>query len=350
MSDHKPDLQNEEVDLGQLFNAIGKLFEKFFVFMAKIFKGLFEIIIYSLKPIVNNFKLISIAVFGAAILGFIAEKFEAPVYESDMLVKPYFDSKYQLKNNVDYFNALISEGNIEELTSIFEIDSSKAVTLVEFQMEIGPETPNDLFLEYDAYLKSIDSSLASEVTYKDFVDNRDLLAANLFSIKAIAKQNNVFKGLEKGFSKTFENDYSRRLREKRDDTIKLRRASLERQLQEVQKLQQVYVKLIEKEADNPEVSIGAEGMFPLQQTKRETKEYDLLQRELQLRGQINALDEKLVKEDVYFDILTSFEEVGSVSGGLVRSNMVVFPLIVFGVMLLSFIFVKCFVFIKNYGE
>ena len=51
------DPNNEEVDLGQLFNAIGRLFDKFFAFLGKLLKGLLEIVIYSLKPIVNNFNI-----------------------------------------------------------------------------------------------------------------------------------------------------------------------------------------------------------------------------------------------------------------------------------------------------
>ena len=60
--------QNEEVDLGQLFNAIGKLFEKLIAFIGKIFKALFSTVIYALKPIVNHFKVIAIVVMVAAIL------------------------------------------------------------------------------------------------------------------------------------------------------------------------------------------------------------------------------------------------------------------------------------------
>ena len=59
-----------------------------------------------------------------------------------MVVRPYFDSKYQLVNNINYFNALISEGNLSELSSkIFEIDSVGGQKKLQgFNMEIGPET------------------------------------------------------------------------------------------------------------------------------------------------------------------------------------------------------------------
>ena len=342
--------QNEEVDLGQLFNAIGRLFESLFTFIGKLFRGIFKILIYSLKPLVNNFKIIFTVILFFAVVGFVAEKFKAPVYESDMLVRPYFDSKYQLANNVNYFNALIGEQNLSELSTIFEIDSLRAKELLGFEMKIGPETPNDLLKEYDAYLKSIDSTLAVEVNYEEFIENRDVLAANVFSIVAKAKTNDVFVSLEKGFRKTFENEYSKRLREKRDDTIKLRRDSYVKQLEEIKRLQEVYVKVIEAESANPGVSIGTEGMFPLQQSKRETKEYDLLQKDFQLRTAISRLDEILVKEDVYFDILAGFEEVGARTSSLKQRYSLIFPGTAFAIMILAFVLIKVFNFIKEYDS
>jgi hypothetical protein len=347
-ANHPKNSDNEEIDLGQLFNAIGRLFEKLWLFIVNIFRGLFSALIHALKPIVENFKVISIVVLGSAIIGFIAEKFTTPLYESDMLVQPHFGSKYQLANNIDYFNALIGEQNLQELSRIFEIDSTDAEALVSFKMEIGPETENDLLVQYNDYIKSIDSTLAAEVTYEQFIENRDILNASIFSITASAKKNNIFVNLQKGFTKTFENDYSRRLREKRDDTIRLRKASLERQLKQIEGLQEVYVKVIQKEAENPEVQIGTDGMFPLQQTKRKTNEYELLERELSIRSAINALDEKLVKEDTYYEILSGFEEVGSKAKPIGNKYSLVFPLFVFVLMAVIFLSKKAFYFIKNY--
>jgi hypothetical protein len=347
-ANHPKNSDNEEIDLGQLFNAIGRLFEKLFLFIKGLFTGLFSIIIYALKPVINNFKLISIVLFLAAIIGFTAEKLLPPVYESDMLVQPYFGSKYQLANNVEYFNSLIGEQNAKELSRIFEIDTTDAKALVGFTMEIGPETDNDLLVQYNDYIKSIDSTLAAEVTYEQFIENRDILNAEIFSITATAKKNDIFINLEKGFTKTFENDYSRKLREKRDDTIKLRRASLERQLKQIESLQQVYVQVIQKEAENPEVQIGTDGMFPLQQTKRKTNEYELLERELNIRAAINALDEQLVKEDSYYEILAGFEEVGKKSKTFDKRYSLLFPLIVFSLITIVYFSKKAFYFIKNY--
>ncbi|MBT8376412.1 MAG: hypothetical protein KJO22_06055, partial [Bacteroidia bacterium] len=113
---------NEEVELGQLFNAIGKVFENLFKLIGKLFKLIFEFIISALKPIVQNIKLIVVSVTAAAVIGFAIDKFSPTIYSSDMLVQPYFQSKYKLANNVDYFNALIAAQNYSELSRIFDID------------------------------------------------------------------------------------------------------------------------------------------------------------------------------------------------------------------------------------
>ena len=45
---------NEEVDLGQLFDAIGKLFERLYNFIVSIFEFIFRIIILGSKAVIDN--------------------------------------------------------------------------------------------------------------------------------------------------------------------------------------------------------------------------------------------------------------------------------------------------------
>ena len=339
---------NEEVELGQLFNAIGKIFENFFKFIAKIFVGLFNGLILVLKPIVQNFKMIVIAVVAAALLGFGLEKISDPVYSSDMLVQPFFQSKYKLKNNVDYYNALIAAKNLSELSQIFEIDTVSAEKLVKFEMKIGPETPNDLLKEYDEYLKSIDTTLADEVSYDQYVDNRDILSGEIFSITAKSRENNIFLSLENGFRKTFENEYSKKLKKVRDSTIIIRKAALNVELSRLDSLQRIYFGILKEESESNKVSIGFEGMFPLQQERIPTREYELFQEEIKVRQALNDLDRELIEESVYYDVLSGFEEVGNEDKDIWNKYSLILPAMVFIVMVLVFIFYKAFNFIKEY--
>lgn len=339
---------NEEIDLGQLFNAIGRLFEKFFNFIAGIFKGLFKLLILALKPFVENIKLISAVILIFAIIGFFLERAQTPVYYSEMLVQPHFESKYKLSNNINYFNALIKSQKIKELAKIFEIDSAQAASLINFELTAGPETSNTILLEYNDYIKTIDTSLTSVVSFEDYAENRDILSGAIFAVKARSKDNNIFPRLEKGFAKTFENPYSKKLKKVRDSTIQIKKESFNKELERLDSLQRIYLELKKSEAENGAFKLGNEGAFPMQLERTETREYDLFQEELKVRRAIRALDEELIKESVFYDIIAGFEEEGSLDTGLLKNRMVLLPLTALGLMIISFLFYNIFIFIKNY--
>ena len=349
MGEKKPEnSQNEEVDLGQLFNAIGRLFEKLFAFIGSLFKGLFKALIYALKPVVNNFKLIAIVVMAAGALGFVYDTFKDTVYYSDMLVKPYFDSKYQLANNIDYFNALINSENTSELSRIFDIDTLDAQDLISFEIEVGPETQNDLLIEYDEYISSIDSTLANDVTFEDYVLNRDILAGAIFSIKAKAYKADIFQSLENGFIRTFENEYSKKLKKLRDSSLLVKKMGHERELRKIDSLQKTYLEIIKFESENGSSNISPNSFLPIMQEKTKTREYDLFQEELRIREKLRALDEALIEESDYFDILSGFEDVGTKETAIGENYTFVFPLLSLALLAGIYILLSIFKFIKNY--
>ena len=349
MSEKLPqESQNEEVDLGQLFNAIGKLFEKLFAFIVSIFKGIFSAIVYTIKPLVDNFKLVAILVVIAAVSGFIYEKTKKPVYFSSMTVKPNFDSKYQLASNIDYFNSLIGLDNHEELSNIFEIDTSLSKELVRFELEAGPETQNDLFIEYDKYVKSIDTSLVDELNYVDYVKNRDLFSGSLFTINAKSYKNDIFLKLQEGFRKTFENDFSKYKKQIRDTTVYIDRLSLTTELSRLDSIQKTYLEAIKNESENPNLSLGVTSALPLQEEKSATKEYELFLKEIEIRRTLNYLNKSIAEENTYFDVLSSFDRIGSEDRSIKRRYSILFPMLVIILFVISFLFVKAFKFIKNY--
>jgi hypothetical protein len=340
--------QNEEVDLGQLFNAIGKLFERLFNFIGSIFKGIFSAIIYAIKPLVDNFKLVAIALVITAVLGYIFEKAKKPVYYSDMVVKPYFDSKYQLSNNIHYFNSLIGSGNLTELSNIFEIDTTKAKELVSFDLETGPQTQNDLFIEYDEYVMSVDTSLVDELSYKEYINNRELLSGSLFAIKAKSYKRDIFSSLQEGFRKTFENDFSKHQKKVRDTTAFIEQVSLKMQLSRLDSIQKTYLEVLKNESENRKLSIGIEGMLPIQEGKTATKEYELFLKEQEIRRQLNRLNQEIAEKNTYFDVLSGFDKIGSKANTIKERYSILFPVLALAFMFFAFLAIKAFKFIKTY--
>jgi hypothetical protein len=340
--------QNEEVDLGQLFNAIGKLFNRLFEFIGKILKGIFSAIIYLIKPFVVNFKLVLVVVLGAAILGFVYEKLEKPIYTSDMIVKPYFDSKYQLSNNIDYFNELINSERLDVLADIFEIDTVEAKSLKRFDLKQGPESPNKLFQEYDEYIQSVDTSLVDSLTYEQYVENRDLFSGDVYTIIAKSYRKDIFPKLEPGLRKTFINELSEKIKARRDTISDIEIQSLEQQLKRLDTIQKTYLEVLRNESERSKLSIDFGSSLPLQESKTETKEYEVLLKELEIRQALKNLKTTLAEESTYYDVLSNFDGIGSKEVTFKQNFTLLLPVLALVGLFFAFFGIKVFNFIKNY--
>ena len=349
MSDKLPQQpQSEEVDLGQLFNAIGRLFEKLFAFIGKIFKGIFAAIIFTIKPLVDNFKIVAAAILIAGILGFILQKTKDPVYYSEMVVKPHFGSKYQLANNIDYFNALIASKSTDELSKIFAIEKTDAGQLIQFDLNPGPETQNDLFLEYDEYITAVDTSIVDELSYAEFLNNRDLMSHRLFSVKARALKSDIFIDLHEGFRKTFENDYAKHEKRVRDTMAIIERQILLKQLERLDNIQKTYLEVKINESEKNKLALNLGNALPMQEEKTETKEYELFQKEQEVGKKLSELEQNIAEENTYFDVLSGFDKIGTRDKSIGQRFVILFPLLTIIAFYLFFIGVKVFNFIKTY--
>jgi len=343
--------QSEEIDLVKLFNLIGNLFERLYNFIGSIVSSLFSILIYALKAIVENFKILAIAIVVAAAIGYGLEKTQSPVYKSHMLVRPYFESKFQLVTNINYYNALIEDQDYEELSNLFQIDREASVSLVEFTVQPGPETENERILQYDQFIRAIDSVRAQDISYKDFLANRSVYSGEFFEIAVRAKKKDVFRALEEGINSTFSNEYSVKKMKKRDSLISLNKARILRNLKEVDSLKSMYISVMQKEPTNNSPLSYQEGNgMALLQERVDTKEYELLAKELELRRELTKLEEQQIEEDVYFDIISSFQDIGSIYTTFFNKYSIMFPIIVFILLCLFYLGIKTVRFVITYEK
>lgn len=339
---------SEEIDLGQIFNAIGRLFEKLFRLIASIFKALFSFVIYFLKTVMDYFVIIAIVLGLSFIIGYYLEKRKPPIYEASMLVKPYFDSKYQLVTNINYYNSLLDDSNHAVLAESFGIDKKEAEKLVSFKVESGPETKNELLKQYDLYLKLLDSSRAQSITYTDFVENRDIYSSELFLVTVKSLKKDIFRKLESGFDSTFSNRYSTEKKKIRDQTLDIKKSVYERDLQRMDTLQAVYLDVVKKESERGAAFVDVQGVLPLQQEKSKTYEYELLQHEIRIRDSIRLVEQLKLEEDVYYDVLSRFPEVGNESSKMTSKYWFTLPILAFLLLCVLFIALRTIKFIKNY--
>lgn len=349
MNEKLPQQQtSEEIDLGQLFKLIGKAFDKLFKFIVSIFKAVFSVFVYALKAVVDNFKIIAVSMLVAAIIGLSIEMMKKDVYSSQMLVKPYFDSKYQLVTNINYYNALIGEKDYKQLTEIFDIKEEEAKQIIEFEIHPGPENENDQLIQYDKFLKELDSIRAQQVDFEEFLENRSIYSGDIFEISVKSFKKDIFRSLEKGLNSTFTNTYSIKKMQKRDSLIAIKKQRILASLTQIDSLKKVYIKVLQEESKNNSVSFNSrEGMSFIQE-KTETKEYELLKEEDRLRQQLSDLEAQKVEEDVFFDTLSSFQDVGAKYTSITERYSLIFPLLVFVLLCIIYLGKKVVKYVKAY--
>jgi hypothetical protein len=349
MSDKLPNNQaEEEVDLGQLFNAIGGVFNRFIRFIGSIFRAILSSVVYVLKALIDNVKLITIVVIASAIIGYGLEKIKPEVYKSSMFVKPYFDSKYELVNNINYFNALISNQDYETLTTVFDITEEDAKGIKVFEIDIGPESENDKILQYDTYLKSLDSIRAQEISYDDFIENRDIFSSDFYKISVEAQKKNIFKSLELGLNASFENTYSEKKKKKRDSLIIIQKLSIQASIRSVDSLQKVYIDVLKEDSRSNNNTISLTEGFSIEPENSKTKEFELLNKELSLRKELRVLEEQKIQEDDFFDIVSGFQEIGSISSSFFDLYTVILPFLSFLILCFVFVTRRTIKFVKTY--
>ena len=342
--------KTEEVDLVIFFNMIGRFFTKIYDFLANILRSILSFFVFILKAVIDNIKLIAIVILVTAIAGFGLEKTKAETYTSSMFVKPYFDSKYQLVNNINYFNALIETENYETLSATFKLSEEDAALINKFEIHIGPESENDKIKQYDTYLKSLDSIRSQDISYEDFIENRDIFSSDFFEISVEAQKKDIFKSLEDGLNSSFENTYSEKTKQKRDSLIFIQRLSIMASIQSVDSLQKVYIRVLEEDSKSNSSTISFGEGFSIEPEASRTKEFELLNKELSLRRELRILEEQKIEENDFFDIVSGFQEVGSLTSDWYKKYSIIFPVIAF--LLLCFLFVakRTISFVKNYEQ
>lgn len=351
MSDKLPNNQaSEEVDLGQLFKAIGNLFDRFYRFISSIFKSIFSVLIYTLKAIIDNFKIIVTVMVVFAVLGFALEKYRPKVYTSSMLVRPYFDSKYQLFKNIDYYNALLDNDDYKKLADIFNIDKDTIKKVKSFEVELPFESENTKILKYERFIKSIDSTRAINISYEEFVENEDVYSGNEFEIIVESNKKDIFLSLKEGINNAFTNEYSINKKQKRDSLNYIQKENITQAIKEVDSLQKVYIKVLEEESKSTAKGISIGEGFTLDNEKSSTKEYELLNREIQLRDQLRKLEQEKVEDDVFFDIISDFQAVGELKREITDRYSILFPAFGFVLLCLLFLTSRLVRFVKNYEE
>jgi hypothetical protein len=196
MSSSKPKNTNEteEIDLGVLFNSIGRgtsrLFHAIGSAILFLLNAFLAVTIFVRKRIVY-FALASVIGLIGGI--FLENKFPVK-YIATATIEPHFDSARQLYSSIEYLNDLAAQRDSVQLASFFGISLSEAASLT--KLEITPfVTKTSLLQEYNNYTTGLDSLVATEMSYKQYVKQISDFERKIHMLKVESTQQDVFPSL-----------------------------------------------------------------------------------------------------------------------------------------------------------
>ena len=296
MSKNLPETQpSEEVDLGQLFKLIGNAFSRFFNFTGDILNNLFLAFVWMVFFVKKHFVKIAIAGILGIALGFFLEKTSEPVYKSYCIVKQNYETGETLYNSINYLNDLVRQYDTLTLKNTLGIQSNEASSILGLSIE-SVINENQRLKEYDNYIKTLDSVVASTFLYENFIKNDKDYSHPYQHIAIKSKErtnfNIVFNQIVEAVNS---NDFFKREQEK--DIIELtnRKIALENSLIKSDSLQNTYKRVLEKSIENvkgSEIGITFEGA----NDKEKTKEYDLYLNDIKLRNELVEIEREIARK------------------------------------------------------
>ncbi len=303
--------QSEEVDLGQLFKLIGNMFERLFKFIGSIFNKLFLAFVWCVFFLKKHFvKFVIAGVVGIA-LGMLLEKTSEPVYKSYITVKQNYPTGENLYNAISYYNDLVKQEDISTLEDVLGMQQEELSSIIEFEIE-SIISENQKLKEYDSYIKTLDSSVASAVEYKTFLNNDRDYNHQYQQITIKAKQRNSFKPI---FSKIIENiinnGYFKNEQEKDLNELKDQALAISKSLIKSDTLLAVYQKAIVKSAENNN-DFQAKITIDNNENGSSTKEFELYAKDLELRERLIEIEREIADKEHIIEITSSKQDSGSI--------------------------------------
>jgi len=341
---------SEEIDLLQLFGFFENKVKAFFKLIFRGVTSVFGVLMSFLQVLQQNFVKVAIAIIVAFGIGYVYDGYKPKVYASKMIVKPLFDSKYQLVTNIRYYNELVGNRELDKLSSIFDLTEEEAKSLTGFDIKDGPESEKAKTRLFNSFMKSLDSTAAATVTYEGFVENINIYDASLYEIEVKSSVNNVFGKLSKGFKKTFISDnYSKENKRKKDTLFKLKKASIKKSLKDIDSLKNVYITELSKDRTQRVELLGSSAI-KLSDENEKTKEFEMLKLQIAEQNKLTTLEEEAIKENQLFEVVSDFQLIGSVNGGTFDKMKFMFPIAAFILVLLGLFGMKFNRFVANYNK
>ena len=336
----------EEVDLGSLFVIIGKGFNHLFNFIGSVFKGIFHFLIITLIFFKQHF----LKILTAGLLGFILGAYldynKGVIYESKMIVKPNFYSTKQLYGNILFYNVLVNQKEYKLLMETFQISQEEAESLRGFSIK-PIINENDIIISYDELAVSVDTLAIKDYNIESFKESFTNYDYFTHEIKVTSTQNKIFKKFDKIIlSSILENDYFKNVKESENSNLDRSYNLYDKNISQIDTLRKVYEKVLLEDAKNSSsgTNINMSGEI------KNHADIELFKINRNLDSYLTEISEEKSEKDKIINVISSFQKVGNVSGGILKSSKFIYFSLGFIAMLLFLLLMKLNTFLDKYNK
>lgn len=339
---------SEEIDLGQLFKLIGSAFNKLFLFIAKVFKGIFHLIILFLLFIQKHFLKFVIAGAVGLGIGWILDATAKPIYQSSMIVEPNFNSAQQLYNNIEFYNELAEEEDFNNLAAALKISNQEAGSIKEVSIESFSDD-NQKLKQFSDFVGTLDSVSRANLSYKDYLENFNNINAKFHKVTIKALDPKVAKKSQNAIVRSISNnDYFRLQKNTNDLNLKLDDSIIHKQLEEVDSLKAFYQKLklldIQKEQTTTSTSINLSS----ENNELDKSEITLLKEAKALGKEILDINRRKANSKEIVNVISNFPDRAALLNDLLTQKKVLFPIAFLGLTFLTLIVLALNGYLKHY--
>ncbi|MGM0581559.1 MAG: hypothetical protein ACQETL_12805 [Bacteroidota bacterium] len=193
----KPSNSSDEIDLRELFSAIGNFF-------SSIFLNFILFIVAIKNAIVKNIKLIFVLGLLGGIAGIIIHFATPDVYKSSLLLRSTYLSGRMMESSIEKLDLLTEDENREQLAKTLKIDTTLANNIVGFSYE--PFVSEEEIIELELFKEQLKTEIEDETIINRFVERLSMENKSTYRIFVEVYDNSVITELEEPLLNYFRNN------------------------------------------------------------------------------------------------------------------------------------------------
>jgi len=341
--------QSEEVDLGQLFKIIGNAFQRFFDFIASIFKGVYKVILLLLIHIYKRVAWYAGALFIGVVVGFIVDKTSDKMYGANMFIQTNFNSARQVYENVKQFHQLAYEDkDTLELAKRLNISPAEASHLKGFYLEPDLDE-NEMAEMYSNFYIRLDSLSRVTMTFDLYKESLTPYNYTIHKLGVASTDKSIYKKIEDAFTlQLSNNEYLKELVSVNRQNLVKEEQTLSQQVEKTDSLVQEYLKIRVNQSEKELIPGSGTNLYmgDAESSNLIVDESIVIEKRLALERQKRRINLYLVEQKNVVNVLAGFPNSGYDISEWTDKKKFVFPIILFILTLIIFTFLG----LKNFLE